>query len=434
MAEDLVNGIVQVLLAKQQQRTQRFKDAQQLDLSNRSLQAQTDAQKAEEQYRKDTLAETISQHKTENTRADLEAKAVAAFRGIQQLHELQGIQEQSNKTGQMVPGGQLSTEEDIAGNFNTSQTIPGTDIKLPFDPSGYRQNLQLTKEAEDAPRHRNQLEETAAQFANQEKLAGINNTAELGRTAYTQSQENRRTRESQAAETLRANAANATRLQVEKIQKEAGTQASTQNLDQFVHGAIDGDYTLDDLKKMFPKEPQTVTAIVNGVTQAGGVIPDKDQKQNIVDLQSAVEALKLVDQFNQKAPKTEGRAGGALGGVLASNDSNLATLGDELSGRATAIARTLAKEKGNLSNKDIERVLSAYIPSRFEPTASREKKRNDFASDIEKAVDSKLANLSPAQKAAVKKKIGLSDLMKSKGSDGPKVLKFDAQGNQIGVN
>lgn len=180
----------------------------------------------------------------------------------------------------------------------------------------------------------------------------------------------------------------------------------------WVKGLADGTYNRDDVLKSLPK--QDAMQVLN-LSQQSKVVPLTVEQQKFAgEYQPVLNAMTLMDEFTKNVHNSGDNRLTAFGsGLMQSNDADVVNAEKQLVGRATPIARTVAREMGNISDADISRVVGGYIPTRYDTDKAKLKKVSDFKRDIVKVFDAKMKNLLPEQRQIIKEKYGIDKIEES---------------------
>lgn len=415
MAMEQVQGILEGLKIAQARRADNFKVQQ--EVANRAQ--QNEQFQNDLKLRQDELAQRKNQF-------DVTTKAAKAMHDLQMLQEEQNLGK-SLQEGNNVPG---ATSTPGADANHVVYQIPGIDNPLTLlTPEAYRTKQIQDITAKDAPVHANRMEEIATQSQNAKDLAAQNKTDALVQMQQMQDYENKRAATHEAAENFRTQTEVASREHVAKIQQ--GLEGLTPDmLDPYIHQVVNGDLTQKQLNAL-PLPKGVKAAIVNGVTSSGGAVLNDNEQDVIKSFTPIKQIIGKLDQYNDiiKANPTLSR----IPGTDAYKQTSL--LSEEIEGILPNVARVIATDTGRLSNQQIQMVKGMTEPSKnflTNDSAINEKRRNDFLGITNALIDSKLSRLPEGQRAAVKQKLGITDIpMRGKQSTGPSHLFFDAQGNQI---
>jgi hypothetical protein len=228
------------------------------------------------------------------------------------------------------------------------------------------------------------------------------------RTLVTQQFEDKRNKERIEADNTRTKWNIASRERIAQLTK----GQSGIDLDPYIQDAIDGNLTTEDIRRLPIPKPQQMQ-LIDSVTHTGARILSNEQRDLVKEFGQLTGAIKYMDEIIQNQGSVEtSKIGGYLSGTLKTLDPNVTTPEEELKGRASVVSRFL-KEKGNLSNQDINRVIGLF-PSRFKPLITNIKKRNDYVKELDSLIESRLPNLTKEQRNIIKKRVGLLDVTELK--------------------
>lgn len=379
---------------------------------------------------------------TEDERANQSKEQIERDRIQQAKDQISEQKRQFDLTHKLTQAAQhvalLKQEQDLIGNISEGQTVPGDseisrrqvqngdDIdeyvthKLPLqDESGNNLQVELPSPETYARMQakRNlaiKLPELSA--AHDYKMGEIKATkdADFDKMKQQKLDDADKARLHEEAETGRNDATNKARIAVAQINHATGL--ADFDPEPWINGITNGDYTTDDVKKSLPKAQ--ATAILNSAAQ-GKIRPlDSKQKDFLANIKGTADTLGKMDQFLQLLPDSSSKVGGIFTGLTSTLSPELTNLENEMAGRSTVIARQIAQDKGNIPVKLLDRAVSGYIPSRFDPKQNAIKKRDDFAKDLDSMIESHLGTLSPQQRILIKKKYGLDNLTTPYGSSG----------------
>ncbi len=413
MALQEVDRIIDILKTAHQQKMVeqegKRRQEEQESLAQNRLAVRDQADKAFQQHVKDQEA----QQKIAQQAADLQMK-------VYKLHGAQALQqmgEEYQKTG-VAPGGQAAPMATSAtgGDFSPANpqqatgaqlTIPGMEdlgsIQVATPERAAARQADLTRITQ-RPKVEAQIEESRALQADMLNKQAEAKQADLDRVNVQKQYDDARAAKVQEAEMARLKLTLASHERIAKISR----GASDMDLSPYAQQIIDGDLSRDDVLKLpIPKPDQM--RLINAVTGAGAGILSKDQKELVGDFSQMVQAVKLMDQIIANQPQTHNKITSHIAGAFSSLDQNVTGPQEELNGHISLLARGFAKEKGNLSNKDIERVQK-MLPDRYQPVETNIKKRDDYLIELDRTIDAKLASVPKAQRDMIKKKVGLLDI------------------------
>ena len=442
MAMEIVQGMMEIL-----------KEANRKHLAEKELQQRQEAQEsaaanrlAEQDERDRAFQATIKQHEAANKIAQQAADIQLKMYKLAGAEGLQKIGEAYQKTG-VAPGAQIASMASSAnGNFSpvNPQQATGAQITIPgMEDLGSIQvatpEIAATRQANlsritDRPQVEAKIEESRALQSDMLKKQEEAKAADFTRSAMMKIYDDAREERRLTAENERARLMRASMERIARINK----GATDVDLTPYAQQVVDGDLTREDVLRLPISKPDQMK-LINAVTGAGAGLLSKDQKELVGDFSQMTQAIKLMDQIIANQPQTHNKISSNIAGAFSSLDQNVTGPQEELNGRLSLIARGFAKEKGNLSNQDIERVKK-MLPDRFQPVESNIKKRNDYLTEIGRTIDAKMANLPKAQREIIKKKVGLYDYSLSGGpastqqaapAGGPVHKYYDANGNEV---
>lgn len=380
--------------------TERQLHQKQQAIEQQRADAQTEAEKARIEQQKEELAQRKTQFE-----ANLAMQKAA--HNVAMVQATQALQEGFSKTGLTPPGARINPTNPEAGIG--TMTMPGlglngADVTMPIQtPQAAAAQAANTYQIANKPIEEAKIRVEAAKQKEIEEAKLAAKREDLDRMNVQKQYDDAREERRQKADLLRTQLEIASRERIARIQR----GSMEEDLTPYVHQAINGDITREDINAMPLKNKDDKMRIFNAVIGSGAGLLDKEQKALVGDFSQMVEATKLMDQIIANQPKTGNRLTSHVLGPLARlTDPNLSGPEQQLAGHISLIARGFAKEKGNLSNKDIERVQN-MLPSSSEPLDVNIKKRNDYLQELGKLIDSKLSNLPKAQREVIKKKVGL---------------------------
>ena len=392
MGQQEVQNVLNTLMFKQQQNLAQQKQAQE--------QTQNEA---ENKLKQQQIQDVQNQLAEQQRQFNITHKATAA------LNDLEMQQREQNLVGGIKQGLPVPGETEIsrrpvqiATDPDTNQPVMG-EMVLHQLPSGHQVELPSQETLNKQNYYQVELPKIKAQERAKEQEIEQTKQADFGRFQMQKGIDLDRTQLTQDAEDRRNAATNKTRLAVAAMK---GGQ--TYDVTPYINGGIEGDYTVDDIKKFLPKT-DAITAL-NSLASQGFRPVTKQQQDFLSQLKGNADLIPKMDQFIGALPDTTSMAGGVTAGIGSMFDSGLKNLENEIQGRAMPLARSIGMDKGNIPLKLLDKTISGYIPSRYTPKAQNIIRRNDFANDLDKMIDSHLANLSPQQRLLIKKKYGLDKL------------------------
>lgn len=441
MALAEVQHIMEILKTAHQQKMQE-KELQQRQQEQESqavnrLAVRDEADRAFQQHVKDQEAA----QKIHQQAADLQMKMYK----LQGSKALQEMGESYQKSG-VAPGGQVAPMgSGPTGDFSPVDqtkatgaqiTIPGMEDLGPIQVA--TPLVAAQKEAERsritmAPAEEAKTREAVALTQARSQADQASDERDFRRAAAMKIYDDDR-----ADKKLKADAELA-RLQRASMERIAAINHPTEtglDLSPIADDLIQGKNSLEGLNKLSLSKLDR-TKLINAVTGSGARILNQKQMDLVDDYPQIIGAIPFMDEIIRQQPQSTNYLSSKLGGAVSTFDTSLRGVEKELDARASVVARFL-REKGNLSNQDINRVMGMF-PSRFDTVEVNTKKRNDFVKELGKIVDAKLDNLSPAQRNVIKKRIGLLDVgmyggggkQQATPASSPQILKYDSQGNLI---
>lgn len=413
MALGEVQQIIEILRNAQQQKLAQ----QELDQRKAEQEARANQNLMEQDQRDKAFQEQIKQHEAQNKiaqqAADLQLK-------VYKLHGAQALQEIGQKyqeTG-VAPGGQVApmATSSTGGDFspiNPQQatgaqlTIPGMEdlgsIQVATPERAAARQAGLDRIAM-RPKVEAKIEESRALQADLLNKQDEAKSADFQRAAMMKVYDDERMDKKIKAD---AEQARLDRLSRERIANITKGGIDELDLTPIAQDAIEGKTSLEAINKLGISKLKK-TQLINAVTGAGARILSQKQMDLVGDFSQLVNAIPYMDEIIRQQPQTTNYLSSKLGGVASTFDTQLRASEKELDARASVVARFL-REKGNLSNQDITRVMGLF-PSRFDTVDVNIKKRDDFAKELTKIIDSQLDNVSPAQRNIIKKRVGLLDI------------------------
>jgi hypothetical protein len=319
-----------------------------------------------------------------------------------------------------VPGVQSAPASEGTGGAMFSPTNPQNAtrqmVSFPQELGGGTQEIpsatqSATNQANrkriiDAPTHEARLaeiEKTRTMIAEQ---AAANKAADEGRMLLLKAEDEKRELIRQRAETDRDKKHNEVILQIAAMNK-ASKNDSGVDLGPYARDVIDGNMSLEQVQRLPLKQVEKAT-ILGAVKSAGMSALTKEQMELVNEFPQIIGSIKYMDELITNQPDHKGTAASWLSGAANSMNQALTGPEKELSARSSVVARFL-REKGNLSNRDIERVQNMF-PTRYNPKSTNIKFRNDFRKELDQLLDAKLASLPPAQRNIIKKRVGVLDV------------------------
>lgn len=418
MAQEQVQGILEGLKIAQQRRAENARNS----IEQQRLLQESDQRSKELDFQRNELGERKRQF-------DITTKAAQAMHNLQVLQEEQRIS--GNLQGGMsIPGAVSSPGAD---DQHLSYQVPGLDNPISvLTPEALRAKQQADETAKLTPEHENRMIEINTQATNAQRLASQQREDQLAQAKVVQDYENQRAATHEAGENFRTSATNAAHIQAAKIGQ--GLEGLTpEMITPYVQQGVQGDLTEEQLNKL-PLPKGVKSAIVQGVTGAGGALLNNDEQKVTQSFTPISQIVGKLDQYN--AILKQNPAMSRIPGTDAYKQTKL--IGQEIEGLLPNVARVIATDTGRLSNTQIQMVKGMAEPSKNFLTndpAINEQRRNDFLGLSNAIVDSKLSRLPAAQRSAVKQKLGLTKIPMLGGQQqqqqGPTHLFYDAQGNQV---
>lgn len=413
MPQDLLSDILATLRADQERKKNKFEQGLKFQEERKVNEANIAHQKAVEAFQNNQLKQVDQQHKEQTRQFDLIHKATEAFNALK-LHEeknklidrVQGGGEAVGDTKSPVSispqGGEYTPASGIGNTGFTEHSVPVGDETINFrtkDPKVFAREQGELEGIRNEPKYKQELDKIQQQ-----------KQFDILKSTYEQGQQNERTRLTTEAANARNNASIASRERVARINK-ANIPAAYQDYDitPHVQDALEGNISDKDVARL--PIPQILKAHVLGALHdAGGKPFTDDQKALVGDYKGLVNIVDLMDQVIKNQTQTDSSLIAPIAGAIGSFNKDVTTPEDELKGHASIIARTIAKEKGALSNQDVQRMSDAFLTSRFRPLSTNIKKRNDYLKEVSTALDAKLSTVTPAQRQMIKEKLGLDKL------------------------
>ncbi len=450
MALDSVQLILEGLRQHSQRQFQQQGLAQQKE-------AETARQKADEEDRKARVQQAQDRLKEDQRQFDISAKAAKAINDLRMLNETQKVTEGILK-GVPVPGATvkpaapmttsgLPTMENLNQANQYSQdyqthTLPvmGSNdqplsVTLPNREVFAKQQADVERIGR-APEEEFKMKQAAGVEAARIRAIQEGKGEDFARAMMQKQFDDARAADTQRAENWRAQLRANTDLQVAKMRKDAGSTSSI-DLTPYAQDALDGKITKEDINRLPLKAPEKMK-IIDAVRQQGAGILSKDQFELVNDFPQIINTLKYMDEIIDTQYKTGNKVTATLGGIaqhLNPNDTATTTAVKELKARSSVTSRFL-REKGNLSNRDVERVMGMFT-SEFNPIDVNIKLRDDFRNELEGLLDARLGNLPVEQRNIIKKRVGIWDIKPRMGSK-PKATtpvdpKVDAELKRLGI-
>lgn len=400
-------------------------------------QRQTEAE-AEKAHKEEQIKIQQEQLKQQKEQFDVQKKLLEAQVAKQYLDARMSVAQKA-VGGEPVPG--MTTQPVGAGTQGaaftpsrpenaTSQlySIPMGEGQQPLEfqaatPRVHAQQQATLEEITNRPKVKAQLEVIGGQRRLMAEQAEASKEADYMRAMAMKYWDDKRNRDSIEGqkEVARLNASSRERAAGIRANAAAGQELENTNVEHYINGLHDGTYTRDDILRTFPKDKRLATNIIQSAAADGSIPISKEQQALVGGYQSLVNNIKLMDEFLANASNTQNRVSAFASGVGNTLNDKLTTLEDELHGRGSIIARGLGQEKGNMSNRDVDRIQRGYGLSRYSTLERNVTMRNTYVNDLKEILDAKLANISPAQRAIIKEKLGLNkiELIVPKGQKQP---------------
>jgi len=406
MAQDAVNAILEGLKTHQAKVLEQTR----LAIEKQRADAQTEAEKARIEQQKAQLEQAKKEfdlnHEIAKKHADLVTAQVTSQLGNQ--YQQTGVAPAGTSVSPTIQGnGGMASPVNPQQATSQMLDIPNVGQIQVATPEQYATRQADLSRITEKPKEEAKIRESQALQSDLLKKQEEAKQADFVRAIVQKQYDDNRAAASQTAETERAKLHIASAERIARIQAAARDKTTGIDLSPFAQDAIDGKITKEEVARL-PVTMQEKAAIVDAVRGTGSQILRKDQADLVGDMNQVVSTIPLMDQVIQNQPQTHNVISSHIGGLLSSGNQDVTAPEKELMARTSVISRFL-KEKGNLSNRDIERVTK-MIPSRFNPLETNIKLRDDFRLELNKLLDSKLANLPDAQRNIIKKRVGLLDI------------------------
>lgn len=408
-----LTGVLGAMKGNQAVRQQQFKEQMEKD----KLQTEKDQNEATIKFHHDQIDQ-------QDKHFSLVQKAAKAVQDVQTALHKQEITK-NLQAGIKLPGdtvtpgvGDPSVSQGGFSPINPAQAtsevhqLPGDLGSVTIDTP----EVAATKDAAvariaGAPKEEALIREQKARIGEQSILAAQNKQADLDRMNAQKMYDDERAKQNKIADDARADKHNAVLKDIARIQASSRGQANQLpenfDLDDFTAKVINGDTAKEDIPKLLGKQSGNVQLLLgkNGVKALS-----KDQVGLVGEFKMLVDSVSLMDQVIAQQPQTTNRISSHIqGGFSRLTNPDLSRSEQELAGRLSVIARNLMKEKGALSNKDIERATN-MMPSSSEPVKMNITKRNNYVKELNSVIDAKLSDIPEKQRLIIKKKLGLLDI------------------------
>lgn len=414
MAQEQVNGIIQALVAGQHARNE------QIRLSQEAL-----AQEQASESRKQTIQLEHDRLDQENKHFDISMKAAQAMKDVQtletklkiagapysQVRALPGVTETPSTMTTPVTSGMHIEQQDPN---NVIMNVPGLGSITHPNTAGELANTTAEVQAKQAPLTAARLQEIDAS-----KLA------DEARLKVQQEYENSRNELTRNAQIQIGKSHDAARMAAAEIAK--GGTLDPELISQTASDALNGNLSVESLNKL-PISKAHKEAIVQTLNKSGGKLPSQKQLDSVSAFAPVASMIPKILEY---------------GKILADNPFASRTPGMDAYKRAKAlqqeldltlpnVARVIASDTGRLSNQQIAIARGAEEPTVNFLTGDADsnlKKAKEFMQVVNASIDARLSNLPEAQRATIKAKIGIPAFGEE--AAGPRILKFDAQGNPV---
>lgn len=321
--------------------------------------------------------------------------------------------------GKSVPGTTVAPTSEGTGGALYSPANPNSAtqqmVTMPKELGGGQQMLPsptqfATKQAElskiqEAPKHEARLEEIKKTRELQEQLMEKSKQNDYERAFMQKAWDDARNQESIKARNEQSRLDRISNEKVAGMRVAANAIPDDFDYSGFIQKGLAGDVSAEEIQKL----GKPALRLKNVMSQVGGKFLNKDEQEVVSDFKMMVDSVGLMDQVIANQPQSETWGISHLRGLVNSGNTAVTTPEAELDGRLSNIARGLMKERGALSNKDIERA-QALMPSRFQPVQANIKKRNDLVKQIRSVIDAKLSTVPEAQRKVIIDKVGLNKI------------------------
>lgn len=404
IVDSYLSGIQLALQRKQQQSEQEYRAAE-------TARAQAQIQQRDKEF-----AEEVKQH-------DLAHKASLAQRQLEYALHSKELAQNMNPDSVDAKGiGTYSVNDPELGKMQfTAPTVE------------QQQNLALLLNQRQKQQEADISRETEKQRISQEQAAriselGVSNTNALNLEGARSKTEKELAQLREAGENHRAAQAHADNLLRIKIENglidpsviTGGNPDVAPNQILLMRDQIlDGQKSKEDLQGLRPGIRQ---AVINAVTQAGGIIPDAKTLNHLNALKEMASIAPRMKEAISGQPDTSSLIGGKIrGGLQSLTDPTENERFQEIHGTLPNIANSIGGDAGQrLTDFKLGVAGGAYSPDIFRPKTTNIQRYNNFIDRIYDSAKESLGGIPDAQRARIITNRGL-DRLAAFGSD-PKAI------------
>lgn len=437
MAQDAVEMIMRGVLAgglAKKQKEEQTRAEQKAMQEQERIDNEVEARKAQTKFHQQEVDNAL---KHQNAMYDL-AKQAADIQA--QVHK-QSIAQHFIQGGELPGDVQTPVGSGTGGaSFSPANPAAATSIQhsIPLDHGGSMNFTTPTREAAattqanlkrilDQPDIEAKIKESLALQGERANQAEESKKADFQRAFMMKAWDDNRNNERIKAEGEWHKLQAQTQLQVANIQASSRNNGIPEDFDYsgYLQRGLAGDVNAEEVQRL--GKPGLV--LKNAMSKAGGKFLTKEEQDVVGEFKMMVDSVGLMDQVIANQPQGNTWGVSQIRGLLNSGNTAVTTPEAELQGRLSVIARGLMKERGALSNRDIERA-SSLMPSRFQPVQANIQKRNDLVRQISSVVDAKLSTLPPAQRKIIVDRVGLNKLQMLGGQPAPAAAPVQGQPQQ----